>query len=249
MELLQEPLIKRCLALTGAFETSKSVPECFSGLAGDFDGMGLSFGALQWNLGQGTLQPMLQAMLASHENVVTSVFGSSLSEVRKMLALPRPAQLEWAQSIQDRNRHTVQEPWKACFVTLGQTEEFQTIQMAHADSIHQDALALCRRFSLVTERALALMFDIRVQNGGIGNAVEGKIRDDFAKIPVIVEPMPAETLRLQSIANRRAEAANPKFIEDVRTRKLTIANGEGTVHGVVYNLEPQFGIRLLPMQG
>jgi hypothetical protein len=57
MELLQQPLLKRCLALTGALETGKSAPECFSGLAGDFDGMGLSFGALQWNLYRKTLQP------------------------------------------------------------------------------------------------------------------------------------------------------------------------------------------------
>ena len=30
-----------------------------AGLSGDFDGQGLSFGVLQWNLGQGSLQPLL----------------------------------------------------------------------------------------------------------------------------------------------------------------------------------------------
>jgi hypothetical protein len=59
--------------------------------------------------------------------------------------------------------------------------------------------------------------------------------------------MDAEVARLQSIANRRAEAAKPAYVEDVRARKLAIANGAGTVHGVPYNLEQQFGIRLQPV--
>jgi hypothetical protein len=35
-------------------------------------------------------------------------------------------------------------------------------------------------------------------------------------------------------------------VEDVRTRKLTIANGEGTVHGRHYHLDEQYGIGLKP---
>ena len=49
---------------------------------------------------------------------------------------------------------------------------------------------------------------------------------------------------MKIVANRRAEAANPRWVEDVRTRKLCIAKGEGIVHGVRYNLEEQFGIAL-----
>jgi len=56
--------------------------------------------------------------------------------------------------------------------------------------------------------------------------------------------MDAELAKLQAIANRVAEASKPQYVEDVRVRKLTVANGSGTVHGVVYNLEQQFGIGL-----
>lgn len=48
-------LAERCFALTGAFETASPPPECFCGLSGDFDGRGLSFGALQWCIGQDSL--------------------------------------------------------------------------------------------------------------------------------------------------------------------------------------------------
>src|ERR1700683_3447163 len=44
-EVASRPLSQRCLALTGSFETGKYPPDCFCGITGDFDQMGLSFGA------------------------------------------------------------------------------------------------------------------------------------------------------------------------------------------------------------
>lgn len=241
--LLDAPLAERCLALTGAFETSARFPDCYCGLAGDFDGQGISFGVVQWNIGQGTLQPLLSEMLAAHRDVATSLFHDNLDPLSRMLASPLPDQLAWTRSIQDPIRHNIFEPWKGLFAALGRTAEFQAIQTEHASALHDTALLLCRQFGVTSERALALMFDIRVQNGTIGAAVEEKIRADFAALPAGGDN---EVAKLQSIANRRAEAANPAYVEDVRTRKLAITNGTGTVHGVTYDLEHQFGIRLQP---
>lgn len=70
-----EDLARRCLALTGAFETGTGVPDCFCGISGDFDGQGISFGVLQWNFGQGSLQPLLQEMVTQHEEIARAVFG------------------------------------------------------------------------------------------------------------------------------------------------------------------------------
>ncbi|MGD1072408.1 MAG: peptidoglycan-binding protein [Bryobacteraceae bacterium] len=237
--LIDETLEHRCLALTGSFETSAGIPDCYCGLAGDFDGMGLSYGVLQWNLGQGTLQPLLSDMLSAHENAITAIFAEHTEALRTMLGGSRDAQLGWARSIQDLSRHAVLDPWKSLLLALGRTPEFQAVQVAHAGRIYQNAVYLCRRFGVNTERALALMFDISVQNGGIDDAVDARIRADFAVIPV-----DDEVARLQSIANRRAEASNPRYIEDVRERKLTIANGQGMVHNVWYDLAEQFRIGL-----
>lgn len=243
------PLAHRCVALTGAFETSTGFPDCFAGLAGDFDGQGLSFGALQWNIGQGTLQPMLKEMLSTHEDVMATLFGDNLDGFRTMLASPLAAQLNWARSIQDPVHHNLSEPWRGIFLALGRTPEFQTIEVGGADAIHTAALQYCQRFGVNTERAMALMFDIRVQNGSISADTEAQIRADFAAIPASAAPMDAEVAKLQSIANRRAEAASAAFVEDVRVRKLTIANGSGTVHGVVYDLDGHFGIGLREIAG
>jgi hypothetical protein len=244
--LLGAPVGERCLALSGAFETSTGFPDCFCGLTGDFDGMGMSYGVIQWNIGQGTLQPLFSDMISAHEDVMANIFHDNLDPLKNLLSSPTEAQLEWARSIQDPIRHAIFEPWKGLFLALGRTQEFQDIQLAHAQIKQQLASALCQRFGVTTERAFALMFDICVQNGSIASDTDAQIRTDFAAIPADADPTEAEVARLQSIANRRAEAANPAYVEDVRTRKLTIANGVGTVHGVPYNLEQQFGIRLQP---
>lgn len=243
--LASQPIAQRCLALTGTFETSTGVPDCYCGVAGNFDNQGISFGVLQWNLGQGTLQPLLGEMIAAHRDVAETIFQDNLTTLSDVLGSTRVEQLRWAQSIQDSRRFTIFEPWSGLFKALGRTHEFQAIQVEHADRIRRSAQTMCQDFGVGTERALALMFDICVQNGSISRDTAAKIHADFGRIDA-GSPADVEVARLRSIANRRAEAAAPAYVEDVRVRKLAIANGEGTVHNISYNLEQQFGIRLVP---
>ncbi|HWP73139.1 MAG TPA: peptidoglycan-binding domain-containing protein [Methylomirabilota bacterium] len=242
--ITKEALDYRSLALTGAFETDAAVPECFAGLSGNFDGQGISFGALQWNLGQGSLQPLLRQMDTQHPAIVEEVFGPSTAELRAMLSAPLAEQLTWATSIQDPRRSVVNEPWRGRFKTLGRREEFQLIQTAAAHAMYQEALTWCGAYGVASERAVALLFDIRVQNGSISALTRTQIQQDFTRIPGTADPEAAEVARLRAIANRRAEAASPRWIEDVRARKLTIAEGIGTVHGLHFDLAGQYGIGL-----
>ncbi len=246
LELLGQPLDQRCLALTGTFETAAPVPDCYAGLSGDFDGQGLSFGALQWNLGQGSLQPLLREMDRAHRRVFDEVFNQNAPVLRAMLEAGREEQLDWARSIQDPRRFRLFEPWHGQFKTLGRREEFQKIQLKAAKGIYATAQTLCAPYEVSSQRAVALMFDITVQNGSIGPLVKAQIQRDFATLSVTGAPEELEVARLRIIANRRAEAAKPQWVEDVRIRKLAIADGEGTVHGIHVHLEQQFGIGLQP---
>ena len=90
------------------------------------------------------------------------------------------------------------------------------------------------------------MFDIKVQNGSISKLVKEQIKLDLAHIDPKVPSNDAEVERLRIIANRRASAAKDEWVEDVRARKLTIANGRGTVHGNFYDLKEQYGLGLEP---
>ena len=236
----------RALALTGCFETAVGPPHCYASLSGDFDGQGMSFGALQWNLGQGTLQPLFAQLFRDQAQLMDALFHQHTAELRSMLDLPRPDQIAWARSIQDNRRHLILEPWRGLFAALGRTPECVAAEQQHAQPYFQAAETLFVKWDLRTERGFALMFDICVQNGAIGKQTGDLIHADINQLPSLSGLLVREVDKMRIIANRRADATSPAWREDVRQRKLTIANGEGKVHNVQWNLERQFGIRLMP---
>jgi len=113
---------------------------------------------------------------------------------------------------------------------------FQKIQVQHAKTRFEDALKPCESFNVHSERAVALMFDTNVQNGGIGPDAQKMIKQEFQALQLTGNVEYDEVARLRIIANQVADASDPRWIEDVRTRKLTIANGKGVVHGIHYDL-------------
>jgi hypothetical protein len=242
---IMSDLSTRCLSLTGAFETSRKPPQCFAAIAGNFDGQGMSFGALQWNLGQGTLQPMLQEMDSNHSDIIDAYFGINASSLREMLQKPRGEQVAWAISIQDSGHHLVQ-PWHDQFAALGLTEEYQAIEVERAQQRFNAASGWCGDYDIHSERAVALMFDINVQNGSISAQTKAQILQDFQDLQPTGDANQDEINRMVIIANRRADASHPPYQEDVRSRKLCIANGLGTVHGISYDVEADFGITMAP---
>jgi putative peptidoglycan binding protein len=241
--IANQPLALRCLALTSSFETGDMPPECFCGVTGDFDGQGISFGALQWNLGQGTLQPLLFEMFQNHAATCRDIFHENFDVVTALGESTKQEQVAFARSIQNTANFRVNEPWRGMLKQLGRTQEFQDIQAKHATQIHARAVAMCNDYGLTTERGVALMFDICVQNGSISPVVKAQILADFIGLPDAKD----QVARMRVIANRRSAAVKSQFVNDVRIRKLTIAEGTGTVHGIQYDLEEQFGLRLKPM--
>jgi len=233
-----------CLALTGSFETGRLSPDCFACVAGNFDGQGMSFGALQWNFGQGTLQPLLKQMFNNHLDVAATIFGSSLSQLQQAVNGGRDSAMSFAVSIQDTSGKSIKDPWKQMFRALGLTPEYQAIQVSSAAAYYGRALSLCKDYGLWTQRGRALMFDISVQNGSIPDSVRSLILADFRQVSPSLSAEDTELAKMRIVANRRAEAARPAFVEDVRRRKLCIAEGKGVVHGITYDLARQFGLDL-----
>jgi hypothetical protein len=240
----KEPLGYKCLALTGSFETGKGIPDCFAGVSGDFDGQGMSLGVLQWNFGQNSLQPLLEELIGKHAKVMKGIFGSYYKILIQAIRSDKQEVMTFARSIQHPVKHFIYEPWRGMFKSLGRIKQFQDIQVKYANSLFKSALKLRKAYKLWSERAVALMFDIKVQNGSISKLVKAQIQEEFEILPKDLGKEEQETQKMRIVANRRAEAANPRWIEDVRARKLCCANGRGIVHGTDYDLEAQFGIRL-----
>ena len=242
--LLAQSLSYRCLALTATIETGAPPPDCFAGLVGDFDGQGLSFGALQFNLGTGSLVTLLRELQLHHPGVLEEVFHRYAPVLLEVLQAEREDQLAWARSIQD-DRHVVAEPWRGLWRSLGRRLECHELQVTFAARLYRAAEELCAEYGLWSERAVALMFDIKVQNGSIKPITRRQIEQDFRAITVTA-PAEVELARLLSVAHRRANASLPRWAPKVLIRKRTIALGRGTIHGRWFNLEEDYGIRLLP---
>ena len=236
---------EKCFALTGAFETGVQPPDSFSRVSGNFDGQGISFGVLQWNIGQKTLQPLLAQMVSEHEDVCKAIFHEHLDTIRAIGGEDHDEQVKFvcSASMPTPNCQVI-EPWLGMLSALGRTPECRAIQSGKAAALAKNAMAACGEYGLTSERAVALMYDVQNQSP-IRQLVKTQILADFQAITA-TDPMEIEVARMRIVANRVAMSALPRWIDDVRVRKMTIAEGQGVVHGIPYDLENVYCLTLAP---
>lgn len=224
----------KALLITAAFEGTG-----FNKAVGNFDGMGISFGLLCWNFGMGTLQPLLKEFYKQGMTTFRAYcqvdgkdyFPAFMSAIN----LPKDQAVQWAKTIQKDNK--LLPHWKVIFQRLGDNQVYRNIQMQFAErSYMARAKKDMASFGLSDERSLALFFDIAVQNGGIRPAHR-----------LLVNKNKKGKELLEDIARAVASCANPRWKNDVLSRKMTIVNGKGKVHGKVYDLKQMFGLDDIPL--
>jgi hypothetical protein len=76
---------------------------------------------------------------------------------------------------------------------------------------------------------VALCFDVSVQNGGMKQSEVARVQQATAR--------QSEKQKRRFIAELVADRSNPRFRKDVLDRKMSFANGAGTVHGDEYELD------------
>ncbi|WP_233901782.1 hypothetical protein [Paenibacillus polymyxa] len=226
----KDDAIQKAIKITASFEGSG-----YTNIAGNSDNQGLSLGILQWNIGQGTLQPMLISFVNKYNNQAKKIFGENYASLAKALQGSKRDQMNWARSIND-NRNKIKPDWKAQLIAMCNTKEFQEIQNKAMDKYINKAYSIANDFNLKTERGLTLAFDIAVQNGGFKqsqtNTIQQKIKSGNL----------SEQEALKVIAQAAVDKSKAKYREDVSSRKFTIVNGTGTVHGKSYDLQRDFDL-------
>src|SRR5471030_142415 len=204
-------------------------------IAGNFDGQGLSLGYFQWCIGQDTLQPLLNRMDREYNAEMKSIFGTNYDSIHNMIIGTKENQLEWAKTI-NNSTNTVAEPWYSQFVSLTNNQHFIDIESdAEAYKIGQ-AMIICDKYNLKTIRGFALALDIVVQNGSISSDAS-KIIDTALK----QNSNMIEKDLLKVIANAVADTST-SIAEDIRSRKIAIVNGQGTVHGSAIDVDKNYGL-------
>ncbi len=238
--------VEKAIALTSAFEGSGG----YANLTGSFDGMGISFGFLQWNLGRGTLQPLIKKMAALHPEDfkrACTVFIDCYNESRdvsgdllKVCALKPAEAVKWAEARQDSG-HRISEAydhWRVVFKNLGNNPNLRKVQVEAARPYLKRAYDYFKKYGFKSERAFCLLFDICVQCGSITPMSAARYR-------LAVNKNTTEDLKLAALATAVAPQGG-KWAKDVLSRKLAIAKGAGVVHGKPYHLERDFKVTLAP---
>ncbi|MDD2402624.1 MAG: M23 family metallopeptidase, partial [Clostridia bacterium] len=220
--------LEKAILLTTSFEGSGYV-----NVTGNFDGAGISIGIFQWNIGQGTLQPMLKKFFDNNSKLAKQIFGDNYQDIINMLGSSKSNQMEWARSINDgKNLKT---EWYNQFVALCETSQFQQIQRDAMNEYTNQAYKIANDYDLKTERGLALALDIAVQNWDVTSTSRTEIKNSMRNGS-------SEQEVLQLLAQAAVDKVNDTYKADVRTRKFTIVNGTGTVHGKKFDIEKEYGI-------
>jgi len=227
-QLTPEPLpslFERCLQVTAAFEGHG-----FGLAKGNFDGAGITWGVIGFTLSNGEIQAILKTAEQQAPGTLARVMGPLAVHWQAITAQPVAKQVAWADANSaGQTKEKLPAAWLEAFARLGEEPAIKRLQMQRAyDRYFVPCAASARTLGLHSELGVALAFDVHVQNGSFK-------ADAFARAAALPAGTP-EPLRRAQLAEAAASTARPQYRADVRSRKATIATGQGVVHGGAYTL-------------
>lgn len=153
------------VSITGTFENSG---DPYVGVTGDFDGMGISCGVLQWNIGSNSLQPLVRL---AGQAVVTRTMPTKGADMWTACTAPLARGLAIVRSWQTGNK--VDPVIAAELRSLLGSPEMRAIQLRRITAIVQNADSQATAWAQSTGRTertlqeLVWFFDILTQNGSM----------------------------------------------------------------------------------
>jgi peptidoglycan hydrolase-like protein with peptidoglycan-binding domain len=207
----------RSLQLTSSFEGHS-----YTLAQGNWDGAWITWGIIGFTLKHGQIQEIVRRVRATAPQRIDEAFGPDAAQLLSIIDASGAEQEAFANRISIGAR--LADPWRTHFSTFGTFREVQVEQCARAHAAYYEpALRTAAELGLTSELGLALCFDVHVQNGGISAAARQRIRAGQAGRP--------EAAVREAVADEVANRAKARFRDDVRSRKLAIARGQGVVHG------------------
>ena len=168
------PAELKAVQITSTFETGKRGG--FYGLSGNFDGYGISFGLVNWNIGSGSLQPLLRDFASEQRARWNDIFGSDAASFLAVITPKGNAatkkQLRFAidemntsREVKGKRKWSVKEPWVTYFKKLSEDSAFQAIQVRYVRTLLNRGREFCEQYGLQSEMAYAFMFDAVSSHG------------------------------------------------------------------------------------
>lgn len=227
-ELSADPLpsqFERCLQVTAAFEAHG-----FGLAQGNFDGAGITWGVIGFTLSSREIQSILATAERQAPGTLVRLMGPLAAQWLAITAQPLQQQIAWADAMSSGPaRLGLPAEWLRAFARLGDEPGIKRIQLQRAyDRYFVPCAAAAAKLRLQSELGILLAFDVHVQNGGFK-------RDAIAQAAALPAATPEAILR-ERLAEWVSQSARSQYRADVHSRKLTIARGQGSVHGAAYTL-------------
>ncbi|MBL8799844.1 MAG: hypothetical protein JNM56_38535 [Planctomycetia bacterium] len=233
---------ERALRITSTLETGQELN--FGAAVGNAGQQGLGLGVLLWNLGTGSLQPLLREFAAQHPARLDAALGTGAAPFRAMLNQSHAEQLEFARSLSNSAGQLLP-PWNGQLAALANDVGFREIQLRTLRGRMDVAVRQARELFFQSERGLVMLFDVITQHGEgwRKRANRGqRFHDQTADRELL------ERERLLELADLLADTSPDRYQEEVRARRRTIALGVGTIHGRAFNLPRDFGMTDFPFE-
>lgn len=199
-----EDWVTSAVTITPGFETSG---DPYMGVSGDFDGMGISCGALQWNIGQGSLQPLVKN--AGQDVVLSSmpVLGQQMWQACNV-SIPKGLAIVRGWQIGDQLTSLA----KSELRSLMGTPQMRAQQDVRIDAVAQKAFDLADQWARqrggapASKRLFCWFFDLITQNGGLEGLTPKAVRD----FVTINTPDRVDDLICDFLANRSGNSGHDR---------------------------------------
>lgn len=221
---------RRCLAITAAFEGHG-----YTFAAGNWDNAYLTWGVVGFTLKHGNFGKVIRTIEDRHPGLIASTIGTGKSkELLEIIETSASRKKAWGEEISVLpKKYRIRADWEDAFESLGHRREVREIQDELARKVYwKKAVADLKKFGEPTESDAALFFDTAVQNGGVNAEKAVLIQKALS-----ANPGAKGRNRLMLLATAIADGSNPKYRDDVFSRRSAIASGKGRVHGADYQIE------------
>ncbi|MEO7779451.1 MAG: hypothetical protein ABIY63_18135 [Fibrobacteria bacterium] len=225
--------------ITKEYETSGS----YSKLAGNFDGAGLSFGSMQWNIKWGTLQKMLGKFKQADEAAFEACFDKdavAFTKIKEVMAekqadgdedgdgesVPFPEGMKWAKATHSKAQppYGWLDHWDTYFKKIGENATFQVIQkQTSIDDNHKRTMSKIEWMKGISPdlwaevylNSYCALFDLCNQHQTVRKATRKKLEAEWKK------SAPATQVKMvESLSSEVAKAGT--FSEQSLGRRMGI---------------------------
>lgn len=235
--------LDKALSITGKFEGRG-----YDNVTGNFDGMGISAGILQWCLGQGSLQEkILKPFIKTHGSIdALNIFPKKIMDSLAKSSASGGIRIAVSEMHTSsgflRKTTTVSPVWVTAWRKFLLLPEVIELQRMACETVAMQAMAYCEDWDMVLPRTFCWFFDLVTQNGSLEGVTKPKVDRDYIKYAITGASnsnqkiwknlgLNDEQVILMIASYKRSLTARAAYQKDVMDRKGTIAAGVGFVHG------------------